>query len=160
MQIPSDWVPIRTAEEEKLTPIVVYADYTTKNGSFALIEIFGSESEYYDQKDSIADSLSIYENETNYKLLKPIECGTYTLNKLPECFFVATYQDEGQSQTMLDVLAIDQNWIEYETEFVASSDLYDKFLPAAEYMIKSISFDPDNVASVLNPHFFWEHLIF
>ena len=30
MQIPSDWVPIRTAEEEKLTPIDVYADYTTK----------------------------------------------------------------------------------------------------------------------------------
>lgn len=75
-------------------------------------------------------------------------------------FFVATYQDEGQSQTMLDVLAIDQNGIEYETEFVASSDPYDKFLPAAEYMIKSISFDPDNVASVLNHHFFWEHLIF
>ena len=150
MQIPSDWIPIMTPEEEKWTPIDVYAEHTTKNGSFASIEVFGSGSEYYDQKDSIADSLSEYENETNYKLLNPIECGTYALNKLPACSFVVTYQDDGQPQTVLDVLAIDQKGIEYETEFVASSDFYDRFFPAAEHMIKSISFDPDKVASVLN----------
>lgn len=153
MQIPSNWVQYRTAEEEKPTPVYLYADFTSQNGSFASIEIFGSESLYYDQNDAAQASLSAYKelaNQTNFNLMQPIECDKYTLNKLPACSFVGTYQIDGSNQTDLDVLAVDPNGTEYEATFTATNDLYDQFLPVTEHMVKSISFDPKKVAPALN----------
>lgn len=60
-------------------------------------------------------------------------------------------QEENEKQmTYLDVLATDLNGIGYSDEFTVTNDLYYPFLPIAEYMLKSISFDPDKVASGLN----------
>ncbi len=50
----------------------------------------------------------------------------------------------------LEILSISSNGIEYSAHFIASNNLYDVFLPSAEYMVKSISMTPEIVTSVLN----------
>jgi hypothetical protein len=116
-----------------------------------MLEIYGLESVYYDPRDSLQVDIDSFKGSPNFKLLQPIECGKYTLNKLPACSYVATLNAENtKTYNILEVLAIGSNGIEYQAHFIASKDLYDMFLPSVEYMVKSISMNPEKVSSVLN----------
>ena len=107
---------------------------STKDDSYADIYLEVYESPYFNANDAIEERLTGYEAATNFELLQPIECGKYTLNKLPACSFGATWPNEGEpADTSLIILSVGQDGTGYEVTFSATNDLYNRFLPVAEY---------------------------
>ncbi|MBA3751080.1 MAG: hypothetical protein H0X03_09370 [Nitrosopumilus sp.] len=84
-------------------------------------------------------------------MLQSTECERYTVNGIQACFNEVTFKLEGENQrTVLTVTAIDQNGIQYDITFVASNDIYDRFLPVGDYMINSLKVDTTKLLETLN----------
>ncbi|WP_458743430.1 hypothetical protein [Candidatus Nitrosocosmicus sp. T] len=151
LQIPSNWIPQKAPEQDKVTPIDdLFYYYPVNQDSFVWVDVMIGESLYYDVKDSLDASIALYKSYDNYKLIQPVECENLTLNNLSACSMVQSLQMESEMpRKELSVVMIDPNGIEYTALFVASEDLYDKFLPVAKYMISTLTFDTDKVASTL-----------
>ncbi|MBA3749606.1 MAG: hypothetical protein H0X03_01675 [Nitrosopumilus sp.] len=84
-------------------------------------------------------------------MLQSTECERYTVNGIQACSNEVTFKLEGENQrTVLTVFAIDQNGIQYDVTFVASNDIYDRFLLVGEYMINSLKVDTTKSLETLN----------
>ncbi len=151
LQIPSNWIPQKVPEADKATPIQsTFIYFPEDEDSFVWLDVYAGESLYHNVTESLEGISSYYQSFDNYKLLKPVECQTFVFNDIKACSITETFQREDeQPRNALSVSTIDSNDIEYSAVFVASEDLYDKFLPVAKYMISTLTFDTDKVASTI-----------
>ncbi len=151
LQIPSNWIPQKVLEQDKIAPIqgnFVY--FPEDEDSFAWLDVMANVSLYYDPADFLQGITSYYQSSEDYKLLEPSECLRYMLNKIQACSIVQSLRiGDEKPRNILDIYTIDSNEIGYLVTYVASEDLYDKFLPVAKYMISTLTFDTDKVASTL-----------
>lgn len=150
IQIPSNWNASQIPKTEKLAPIDYMFRYDHKGNSFAWVELMISEASYPSAKDALKSYLSAYQQYDDFNLIKPIDCGTYILNNAIACSFLSSQQLEGeQRRNVLDVISINPSDILTHFMFVASSNIYETFLPAAEYISNSININSTAVKHAL-----------
>ncbi len=99
----------------------------------------------------LQDSIIAYEEPEGSKLLQPLECSKFVIDKASGCSFtISTELHENQPIKILKILSVSNpNEIGIEVTFTATEDKFEKFLPVAEYMIKTLKFDTEKVASTL-----------
>ncbi|WP_458743417.1 hypothetical protein [Candidatus Nitrosocosmicus sp. T] len=93
LQIPSNWIPQKVPEADKLTPINDQFNYYGKNSESApaWLNIRLSESLYYNPTDSFESIIAASSSFEDYKVLQPVECQTYTINKEQACSLIETF---------------------------------------------------------------------
>jgi len=142
IKYPSNWSPYKLYEDSS-EPVNIYFVYSGRGSSFAELTLYGEESIYSNATDLI-DAYPVYlQNEENYKVLQPTQCGKYTIKNVSACDTIVTYKDralEGEPIVKdLIIGSIDENGVEYIMEYYVTKDLYDDFLPVVEEMVKSFS---------------------
>jgi hypothetical protein len=151
IQIPSNWYPEKLVDADKVAPIDDIIRYTGKGDSFAYMEIAFSGSLYKDAKEATDAVITAIQNYDNFQLLTPTECDKYTINGIQACSNEVTFKLKDENQrTVLTVIATDQNGIQHDITFVASNDIYDRFIPVGEYMISSLKVDTNILLATLN----------
>jgi hypothetical protein len=149
-QVPSNWNVSELSDDEKLAPIDYMLSYNDKGNSFAWIELMMSEPLYSNASAALESYMSEYQQFDDFNLLEPIECNTYTLNGAPACSFLSSRQLEGeQKRNVLNVVSITPNGIQTDVVFIASSNIFEPFLPVGEYIINSLAINSTAVSQVL-----------
>ncbi|VFJ12631.1 hypothetical protein [Candidatus Nitrosocosmicus franklandus] len=140
VQVPSNWNVSEISGAEALAPIDYIFHYNDKGNSFAWIELMISEP-FYTNSSAVLDSfMSQYQQYDDFVLLEPITCDKYTLNDEPACSFLSSQHLEGElRRNVLDIVSISPNGTQTYVVFVASNNIYEPFLPVAEYVVDSIS---------------------
>jgi hypothetical protein len=150
IQIPSNWNASELTGTEALAPIDYMFRYNDKGNSFAWVEVMISEPLYSNSRAALESYMSDYQQYDDFNLLEPIECNTYTLKDEPACSFLSSQQLEGeQRRNVLNVVSVTQDGIQTDVVFVASSNIYEPFLPVAEYIVDSITINSTAVKQVL-----------
>jgi hypothetical protein len=150
IQIPSNWNASELTGTEALAPIDYMFRYNDKGNSFAWIEIMISEPLYSSSRTAAESYMSEYEQFDDYNLLEPISCSAYQLNEEAACSFLSSQQIEGeQRRNVLDIVSISPDDIQTYVVFVASSNIYEPFLPVAEFIIDSLAINSTAVKQVL-----------
>lgn len=150
IQIPSNWYPEEMLGAEKLAPIDYIFRYADKGDSFAWLELMISNSTFKDSREAAESYISGYRQFDDFKLLKPINCNTYTLNNESACSFLSNQQLEGEKpRNVLDIVSISSQGIQTDVIFITSSNIYDAFLPVGEYSINSIQIDSNKIGEAL-----------
>lgn len=150
IQIPSNWNASEIPATESLAPIDYMFIYDNKGNSFAWIELMISNASSSSPRDA-ADSY-ILDNQqlNNFTLLETTNCSTYVINHLPACSNLSSQQiKDEQRRNILSMVSVSPDGYQTDIVFIASNNIYDTFLPVADYMIKSISIDPTAVGRVL-----------
>jgi hypothetical protein len=150
IQIPSNWNASKISETEALAPIDYLFRYDDRGNSFAWIELMISEPLYSNATAAAESYMSHYQQFDDFNLLEPIDCDTYTLNEVPACSFLSSQQLEGeQRRNVLDMVSISPDGIQTYAVFIASSNIYEPFLPVVEYIIKSLDINSTTVNQAL-----------
>ena len=150
IQIPSNWNASELPEAESLAPIDYMFRYNDKGNSFAWVELMISEQLYSNASAAAKSYISNYQQFDDFNLTKPIECNTYALNDEPSCSVLSSQQLEGeQRRNVLDIVSISPDGIQTDVGFAASSNIYESFLPVAEFIINSLSINSTAVSQVL-----------
>ena len=150
IQIPSNWNASEVPETESLAPIDYMFRYNDRGNSFAWVELMISEPLYSNASAAAESYMSQSQQFDDFNLLEPIDCNTYTLNDEPACSFLSSQQLEGeQRRNVLDMVSISPDGIQTYAVFIASSNIYEPFLPLVEYIIKSLDIHPTAVNQVL-----------
>jgi len=143
IKYPSNWSPLK-AYHDSTAPINIFFSYSGREeSSFAELYLIGQESIYTNATD-LVDAYPVYlQNEQNYKLLQPTECGKYAISNLSACDTIVTLKAthlEGKPVIKdLIVGTIGDDGSEYVVEYYVTKDLFDVFLPVVEEMIRSIN---------------------
>lgn len=150
VQVPSNWNVSELSETEKLAPVDYMLRYNDKGNSFAWIEIMISEPLYSSPKAAAESYMTEYQQFDDFNLLEPISCSTYQLNEESACSFLSSQQIEGeQRRNVLDIVSISPDEIQTYVVFVASNNIYEPFLPVAEYIIDSLDINSTAVKQAL-----------
>jgi hypothetical protein len=150
VQVPSNWNVSRLSETEKLAPIDYMLRYNDKGNSFAWIEIMISEPLYPSPKAAAESYMAEYQQFDDFNLLEPVSCSAYQLNAGAACSFLSSQQIEGeQRRNVLDIVSISPDDIQTYVVFVASNNIYEPFLPVAEYIIDSLDINSTAVKQAL-----------
>jgi len=150
VQVPSNWNVSEVSDTEKLAPIDYMLRYNDKGNSFAWVELMISEPLYSNASAALESYMSEYQQYDDYNLIEPIECNTYTLNDSPACSILSSRQLEGeQRRNALEWVSISPDNIQTYVVFVSSSNIYNPFLPVADYIIGSLSINSTAVKQVL-----------
>jgi hypothetical protein len=150
IQIPSNWNASKISETEASAPIDYLFLYDDRGNSFAWVELMISEPLYSNATAAAESYMSHYQQFDDFNLLEPIDCNTYTLNEVPACSFLSSQQLEGeQRRNVLDMVSISPDGIQTYAVFIASSNIYEPFLPVAEFIINSLSMNSTAVSQVL-----------
>ncbi len=150
IQIPSNWNASKLPETESLAPIDYRFRYNDRGNSFAWVELMISERLYSNSTAAAESYMSQSQQFDDFNLLKPIDCNTYTLNDAPACYFLSSQQFEGeQRRNVLEIVSVSPDDIQTYAVFIASSNIYEPFLPVGEYIIKSLEINSTMVNQVL-----------
>jgi len=150
IKYPSNWVPTKVEEYEgtELTsPINMNFIYSGGGSKFASIGISGDESIFTNATDIVDSVYAVAQSFPGYKLVQPMECGTYTINKVNACSTIISYKNTdlpGKPMVNeLDIVAIDENGIQYVIYYGATKKIFDEFLPVVGEMVTSFSVTGD-----------------
>ncbi len=151
IQIPSNWFPERLAEADKLAPIDFIFSYSGRGDSFAWVELLISNSYYFNARDASEAYMLDYEQYDDFGVLQPIDCESFTLGGMEACAFTTTFRLEEEDQrNALTLISVTPDGIQYEIVFVASTDIFNTFLPVGKYIINSVSIDSNRIEEFLN----------
>ncbi|GKS62287.1 hypothetical protein YTPLAS21_17450 [Candidatus Nitrosocosmicus sp.] len=151
IQIPSNWFPERLPEGEKLAPIDFIFSYSGRGDSFAWVELLISNSYYFNARDASEAYMLDYKQYDDFGVLQPIDCESFTLGGMEACAFTATFRLEEENQrNALTLISVTPDGIQYEIVFVASTDIFNTFLPVGKYIINSVSIDSNRIKEFLN----------
>lgn len=151
IQIPSNWFPERLPESEKIAPIDYFFRYSDRGDSFAWVELLISNSYYFNSQDASEVHMRSYEQYDDFRVLQPVSCDSYTLSGKEACAFATTFRLEGENQrSVLTVLTVNPDGTQYEAVFVASTNIFNTFLPVGKYIINSIIIDSNQTEALLN----------
>lgn len=146
IKYPSNWIPQKIDEYEGVevnSPIAMNFIYSGSGTSGALITISADESILTNTTDLIDSIYAYADSLSNYKLVEPMECGKYMINRINACSTVLSFKNtELPGKPMvneLDIVTIDEDGVQYIIGYTATKDLYDDFLPVVEEMVKSFS---------------------
>jgi hypothetical protein len=150
VQVPSNWNVSELSDDEKLAPIDYMLRYNDKGDSFAWIEIMIREPLYSSPRPALEYYVADYQQYEDFQLLEPIECDRYILNNATACSVLSSQQLEGeQRRNVLNVVSVTPAGIQTDVVFIASSNIYEPFLPVAEYIVDSIVINSTTVKQVL-----------
>jgi hypothetical protein len=142
IKYPSNWSPYK-AYEDSSSPFNIYFTYSGGSSSFAELLLYGEESIYTNATDVVNSYSVTPQNEQNYRVLQPIQCGKYTIKSISACDTIISFKDtamEGKPIIRsLIIGAIDEGGMEYILQYYVTMDLYDHFLPVAEEMVNSFN---------------------
>jgi hypothetical protein len=154
MKYPSNWVPTKIDEYEgaELTsPINMNFIYSGGGSKFASIGISGDESIFTNVTDLVDSVYAVAQSFPSYKLVQPMECQMYTINKVNACSTIISYKNTdlpGKPEVNeLDIVAIDEDGIQYIIYYGATKKIFDDFLPVVGEMITSFSVTGDILSS-------------
>jgi hypothetical protein len=154
VKYPSNWVPTKVDEYEgaELTsPINMNFIYSGGGSQFASIGISGDESIFTNATDLIDSVYAVAQSFPSYKLVQPMECETYTINKVNACSTVISYKNTdlpgNPVVNELDIVAIDQDGVQYVIYYGATKKIFDDFLSAVGEMVTSFNVTGDILTS-------------
>lgn len=146
IKYPSNWIPKNIHDLEGVEvsfPISMFFHYWGGGYSVAQISIIAEESLFTNATDSVDSLIATAKSSPKYKLLEPIECEKYMINGISACSAITSNKNvELPGKPMvnnLDIVAIDEEGIEYGIGFMSTKDLYDHFLPVVEEMVGSFN---------------------
>ena len=154
IQYPSNWVPTKIDEYEGVeltSPINMNFIYSGGGSKFASMGISGDESIFTNVSDLVDSVYAVAQSFPSYKLVQPMECATYTINKVPACSTIISYKNTGLPGkplvNELDIVAIDDEGIQYAMYYGATKKIFDDFLPVVEEMVGSFNVIGDILSS-------------
>jgi hypothetical protein len=158
IKYPSNWVPTKIDEyegTEVTSPINMNFLYSGGGSKFASIGISGDESIFTNVTDLVDSVYAVAQSFPSYKLVQPMECETYTINKVNACSTVISYKNTDLPGkpivNELDIVAIDEDGVQYVIYYGAAKKIFDEFLPVVGEMVKSFSVTGDILSSGEEP---------
>ncbi|WP_458743439.1 hypothetical protein [Candidatus Nitrosocosmicus sp. T] len=150
LQLPSNWTHEKIPSKDNEFSFLFDDSfiYPSKDSSYAKMNFFGViDAVNEDSKASAEFFADIMKDEDGFKVLKPIDCESLTINNTPACTVTITFKPEGETNQRIITFTtlIDPMGNEYSTMFIASDDLFNKYLPIAEYMTKTIKLDSKSI---------------
>jgi hypothetical protein len=151
IEYPSNWIPMRALEP--LGPIDMefwfYGDNPESYASFFLVK-YENESQYLNSRGALqAEVASNKDTYVDYVVKQDIECNKYLIDNVPACSMIDSSQTEdgNLSVSRLTIDAVDETSSEeFEIYYTATPDLFEHFLPIADYMTKSVKLISQDIA--------------
>ena len=133
-----------------LRPLNMNFIYSGGGSKFASIGISGDESIFTNVTDLVDSVYAVAQSFPSYKLVQPMECGTYTINKVNACRPPISYKNIatfiGKPEVNeLDIVAV--GGIQYVIYFGATKKIFDDFVPVVGEMVTSFSVTGDILSS-------------
>ena len=143
IEYPSNWIPTRVLEP--LGPIDMefwfYGDDPESYASFFLVK-YENESQFLNSRGALQTEVaSSKDTFADYVVKQDIECEKYAIDSVPACSMIDSSQagDGNYSVSSLTIDAVDvTSGEETEIYYNATPDLFEHFLPIADYMTKSV----------------------
>lgn len=141
IKYPSNWVAGKYSQPQDAPNTVDnYFYYAGKGSSFALLQVRIEDSVFSNVTDLMDSFASNLQNEPKYKLIQQVECSKYMIKGQAACSQIVNYKLTTSPVKPfvkeLTVATIGDN-VQYSLFYRATKDLYDRFLPVANEMIRS-----------------------
>ena len=138
IQYPSNWIPTKVPNSPN--PIDMDFSYYGTADDFARLGIQKfTTSSYFNSRDALQGDIQFSQNNfTDYTIEKPIECTNYKFGSISACSVNDSWEGEEGRIRSLTISAVDETTgEEYYLFFSSSANLFEHFLPVADYMFKS-----------------------
>ena len=156
VQYPSNWTPGAPATQEVRGPINTIFFAPVRTDKLAQIQFiqYAQPSVFATPQEALKSEINTSQNDpttTKFEIESPIECSKYTLNGLPACSYIYETQSTPESgYPNQAILAVDAQLMmapNMKRITMQVYDLFERFLPVAESMIKTFQTTGSNTST-------------
>jgi hypothetical protein len=154
LKYPSNWVPTKVDEYEGAeitSPINMNFVYSGGSSQFASMGISADESIFTNATDLIDSVYAVAQAFPSYKVVQPMECEMYMINKINACSTIISYKNADLPGkpvvNELDIVTIGEDGVQYVIYYGATKKIFDDFLPVVGEMVRSFNVTGDILSS-------------